>query len=93
MKHVAVTGMGVVSPIASGPVHFGSLAGDFNSVLPHDHEPLGTVNERTKIISSAMVDTLWTAVSPAFGLGVAGLLMGLGTLLLGSCRNGEVRAG
>lgn len=43
---------------------------------------LGTVNGGAKFLSSASVGLLWTAISPAFGFGLAAVLMALGTLAL-----------
>ena len=48
---------------------------------------LGTVNGTTKFISSAGVGLLWTLVSPVLAFGVAALLMGAGTLMLGLVRS------
>lgn len=43
---------------------------------------LGTVNGAAKLISSASVGVVWTAVSPVLGFGLAAALMALGTLAL-----------
>lgn len=49
---------------------------------------LGTVNGAAKFVSSAMVGLVWSAVSPAFGFGLATLWMGLGTIALLRVRRG-----
>lgn len=51
-------------------------------VLATSYGALGTVNGAAKFVSSSAVGLLWTAVSPAFGFGVAALLMAAGTLAL-----------
>jgi len=43
---------------------------------------LGTVNGTAKFISSTAVGSLWTAVSPVFGFGLAAAFMAAGTLAL-----------
>lgn len=43
---------------------------------------LGTVNGTAKFVSSTAVGVLWSAVSAAFGFGVAAILMAVGTLAL-----------
>jgi MFS family permease len=43
---------------------------------------LGTVNGVAKLVSSAAVGLLWTAVSPVLAFGVAAALMALGTVAL-----------
>jgi hypothetical protein len=43
---------------------------------------LGSVNGVGKLVSSATVGFLWTAVSPAAGFGLAAALMAMGTLAL-----------
>ena len=43
---------------------------------------LGTVNGTTKLVSSAAVGVVWTAVSPALGFTLAAVLMAVGTLAL-----------
>ncbi len=44
---------------------------------------LGTVNGTAKFVSSSLVGVVWTAVSPAFGFGLAALLMTVGALAMG----------
>jgi MFS family permease len=48
---------------------------------------LGSVNGATKFVSSASVGLLWTAVSPAFGFGLAAILMTAGTVVLTRLRD------
>jgi hypothetical protein len=43
---------------------------------------LGTVNGTTKLVSSAAVGFVWTAVSPTLGFTLAAALMTVGTLCL-----------
>jgi MFS family permease len=43
---------------------------------------LGTVNGATKLVSSAAVGFVWTAVSPTLGFTLAAALMAVGTLSL-----------
>ena len=50
--------------------------------LATSYGALGTVNGASKFVSSAAVGLLWTVVSPAFGLGVATILMLAGTFAL-----------
>ncbi|MBH1411246.1 MFS transporter [Pseudomonas fluorescens] len=50
--------------------------------LATSYGALGTVNGGAKFLSSATVGMLWTAVSPAFGFGLAAALMAVGTLAL-----------
>lgn len=47
---------------------------------------LGSVNGVGKLVSSAAVGFLWTAVSPAVGFGTAAVLMAIGTLALARVR-------
>jgi len=49
---------------------------------------LGTVNGIAKLVSSAAVGLLWTAVSPVLGFGVAALAMATGTFALAWLRAG-----
>lgn len=44
---------------------------------------LGTVNGTAKFVSSSLVGVCWTAVTPAFGFGLAALLMAAGTWGMG----------
>lgn len=50
--------------------------------LATSYGALGTVNGAAKFVSSTAVGVLWTAISPAFGFGVAALLMAAGTVAL-----------
>lgn len=43
---------------------------------------LGTVNGTAKFVSSTVVGTLWTAISPVFSFGLAATLMAAGTVAL-----------
>jgi len=43
---------------------------------------LGTVNGMGDFISSILVGFLWTAIAPAFGFAIAGLLMLIGTFTI-----------
>ncbi len=43
---------------------------------------LGTVNGTAKLVSSASVGIIWTAVSPQTAFGLAAILMTIGTILL-----------
>lgn len=47
---------------------------------------LGTVNGIGDLVSSTAVGFLWTAVSPIVGFGVAAVLMGTGTIVMGRLR-------
>jgi MFS family permease len=48
---------------------------------------LGTINGTTKLVSSAAVGVVWTAVSPALGFTIAAVLMATGTLALLRVKN------
>lgn len=50
--------------------------------LAMSYGALGTVNGAAKFISSATVGTLWSALSPTLGFGLAAALMTIGTLAL-----------
>ena len=50
--------------------------------LAMSYGALGTVNGVARLVSSAMVGLLWTALSPIFGFGFAGLIMTAGALAL-----------
>ncbi len=50
--------------------------------LATSYGALGTVNGTAKFVSSTAVGVLWTAVSPAFGFGMAAFLMAAGTVAL-----------
>uniref|UniRef100_A0A4P9D4L6 Putative truncated MFS-type transporter n=1 Tax=hospital metagenome TaxID=1755691 RepID=A0A4P9D4L6_9ZZZZ len=50
--------------------------------LAMSYGALGTVNGAAKLISSASVGVVWTAVSPVVGFGLAAALMAAGTLIL-----------
>ena len=50
--------------------------------LATSYGALGTVNGVSKFASSTAVGVLWTVASPAFGFGLAAMLMGAGTVAL-----------
>ena len=50
--------------------------------LATSYGALGTVNGLSKFAPSTVVGVLWTVVSPAFGFGLAAMLMGAGTVAL-----------
>lgn len=50
--------------------------------LTTSYGALGTVNGTTKFISSTLVGWVWTAISPAFGFGLAAVLMLVGSVAL-----------
>lgn len=50
--------------------------------LTTSYGALGTVNGTTKFISSTLVGGVWTAISPAFGFGLAAVLMLVGSVAL-----------
>lgn len=62
------------STVTAGMVRSDALAISYGA--------LGTVNGITRFVSSAMVGTIWTAVSPTLGFVVAGVLMVAGTVAL-----------
>ncbi len=49
---------------------------------------LGTINGVGKLVSSVTVGVLWTALSPAAGFGLAGVMMAIGTVVLARCPGG-----
>jgi MFS family permease len=53
-----------------------------SNTLAMSYGALGTVNGAAKFLSSALVGTLWTVVSPVFSFGLAAALMLAGTLAL-----------
>ncbi|MHB9842049.1 hypothetical protein Q8F57_045570 [Paraburkholderia terrae] len=55
--------------------------------LAMSYGALGTISGATKLVSSAAVGMVWTAVSPVWGFGLAALLMAGGTLALARVRN------
>ncbi|MGP8432785.1 MFS transporter [Paraburkholderia fungorum] len=55
-----------------------------SDTLAVSYGALGTVNGITRFVSSAMVGTVWTALSPMLGFAAAGVLMAAGTLALAS---------
>lgn len=57
-----------------------------SQTLALSYGALGAVNGTAKFVSSAAVGTLWTVVSPTFGVGFAAALMAAGTLALARLR-------
>ncbi|WP_454872109.1 MFS transporter [Paraburkholderia xenovorans] len=53
-----------------------------SDTLAVSYGALGTVNGIARFVSSALVGTVWTALSPMLGFAAAGVLMAAGTLTL-----------